>query len=556
MNLIIHQFQKDFVRLRVLISLWLLLILLQAVLIIPGLAEPGEDVTLQIIFKVLANLVPVLQMILPLVLVPLLIHEEPLVGTTAFWFTRPIDGMMLFKSKMLFVTLILILPPFLTELAILAIHGVSMDELFLAVPEILLAQLKFLTYVTVLAALTQTFARFALVGASLFIGYYILGFVIMAIFLYLGTPFFLKGWDKPHLEGSRYVASTLAIIAISGSLLVHQYRKRETRRAWVTAGIAVIVSLLVNHFWNWDFLGHQRERQEAKIDITAVKVEIPTDSRVRRVSDAMRYRPKDEARKWISGPLHISGLPAGYVAEPTKIESSLTLPDGKVIKHEDHFFGDFDAKWHSSVVQEVLATAKILNPAKKREIVPTLLAVNDDGFGKYANVPGKFSAEVEFVVRRYEVVANIPVRSRARYDRGSEHAVITHVLKQTGGSTILLRESKVSLFFGGQRHPYGAYFDLFMRPTIYILQNSNRSEAFWPDERPGPEFDFSDLFFQRRLRTIPLALRYSAITEQGSKLADLNEGWLADAELVRVEAKEVGRFTKSVQVDGFVMGTQ
>jgi len=556
MNLTLHQFQKDCVRLRLPIGLWLLLVLLQAALIILGVAEPGADLTLQIIFKVLNNLVPILQMILPLVLVPLLIHEEPLVGTTAFWFTRPIDGMKLFKSKMLFITLILILPPFLTELFILAIHGASMDELFLAVPEILLEQLKFLAYVTVLAALTQTFARFALVGASLFIGYYIVGFIVMVVFWYLGTPSFLKGFDKAHLSDSRYVVSTLAIIAISGALLAKQYRTRDSRRACITAGIALTLSFLINQFWNWDFLGRRHEKREAKIDTAAVNVDIPTDPRVRRVSDAMRYGPKDEAKKWISGPLHISGLPAGHVAEPTNIESTLTLPDGKVIKHQDHIFGDFATKWNSSTVQQMLGTTRILNLEKERALTPTLLSVNDDLFGKYATIPGKFSAEVEFVVKRYEAVANIPIKPKARYDRGSEHAVITHVLKQTGGSTILLRESKISLFFIEQRHGWEAYIDLFMRPTIYILRNDKRSEALWPHETPGPGFDFFDPLFQKRLRTVPLALRYSALTDQGHKLTEINDGWLADAELVRVQAKEVGRFTKRVQVDGFIMGMQ
>lgn len=95
-----------------------------------------------------------------------------------------------------------------------------------------------------------------------------------------------------------------------------------------------------------------------------------------------------------------------------------------------------------------------------------------------------------------------------------------------------------------------------MRPTIYILRNDKRSEALWSDETPGPGFEFLDLFYQKRLRTLPLALRYTAFTDQGRKLTEFNDGWLADAEVVRIEAKEVGRFSKSVQVDGFVMGTQ
>src|SRR5258706_13828580 len=108
MNLIGHQFCKDCFRLRVPVALWLLLVLLRAALITPGIAEPGNDLFLQMMFRVLTTLVPLLQTILLLVMVPLLLHEEPLVGTTAFWFTRPIDGRVLFKSKMLFIVGLLI----------------------------------------------------------------------------------------------------------------------------------------------------------------------------------------------------------------------------------------------------------------------------------------------------------------------------------------------------------------------------------------------------------------------------------------------------------------
>lgn len=64
------------------------------------------------------------------------------------------------------------------------------------------------------------------------------------------------------------------------------------------------------------------------------------------------------------------------------------------------------------------------------------------------------------------------------------------------------------------------------------------------------------IVYQKRLRTLPLALRYTALTKQGRKLTDFNDDWLSDAKLVRIEAKEVGRFSKSVQVEGFVMGIQ
>jgi hypothetical protein len=553
MNLISHQFRKDCFRLRVPITLWLLLVLLRAALITPGIAEPGEDAFLQMMFRTLTTLVPFLQTILLLVMVPLLIQEEPLVGTTAFWFTRPVDGRMLFKSKILFVIAIFIVPPLLTEIVILSVHGASVMQIVFAVPEVLLEDGKFLAYVVILSALTQTFARYALLGTSFFIGFYLLIIVAASILWYLDLPPFLKRGGGAG--DSAYVISTLFLIAIAVMILFDQYRTRDTRRAWVRVGSVFVVSLIISHYWPWEFLHHQHDRREAGIDTSAVSIVVSTDPQSRHISDSFRYRSKDEAKKSISGQFELSGLPAGYVAEPSKITASLKLPDGEFVTHKGYEYSRFDRNWNANVVQQTLGAAKILNADKERAKPVTLISVNDELFGKYSAVPGVFSAEVEFVIKRYEATANLPIKSKARYDRGSEHAVITQVLKQTGGATILLRESEVSLFFTGDRHHHEMAVYLFGRPIIYMLRNKEQAEALWPVEEPGPEFDFLDLF-QKRLRTIPLALRYSALTPTGQKLTELNDAWLANAELVRIEAKEVGRFTKSVNVDGFVMGAQ
>ncbi len=225
MNLLSHQFRKDCFRLRVPIALWLLLVLLRAALITPGLVEPGEDASL-VLYRIFTTLVPFLQNILLLVMVPLLIHEEPLVGTTAFWFTRPIDGWLLLRSKMLFIAVVFILAPLLTEIGILAIHGASARQLALAGPEILLEDLKYFSYVVVLAALTLTFARYALLGSSILIGYYLVGIVVSLLHLYVDLPRFLLGTQGSSLGDSRYVASTLALIAFAVMVLAYQGHTR------------------------------------------------------------------------------------------------------------------------------------------------------------------------------------------------------------------------------------------------------------------------------------------------------------------------------------------
>ena len=537
-------------------ALWLLIVLLRAALITPGIAEPGNDPFLQMMFRTLTTLVPLLQTILLLVIVPLLLHEEPLVGTTAFWFTRPIDGWMLFKSKMLFVVALLILPPLLTELVVLAVHGAGAQQVALAVPEILLEDGKFLVYVIVLAALTQTFARYALLGVSGFVGFYLLIMVGAFLAWYFDLPDFLKRGGGANRADSAYVVSAIFLMTMAAIILIDQYRKRDTRRAWMRVGCAFLVYLALDHYWPATFLRHhQQQRREAGIDTSQVSVAISNDPKSRRVSDVFRVRSTDEAKKSISGRLEIAGLPPGYVAEPGKIMALLKFPDGKSVAHEGFEYSRFERNWNRTVIEQVLATGKILNVDKSKNAPVNLLSVNDDLFGKYAGVAGVIAAEVEFIIKRYEVAVTFRLQPKARYDRGSQHAVITQVLKQTGGATVLLRESEISLFFAGDRRHDEMMMSFLGRPIMYILRNREKAEALWPVEEPGPGFAIFDLF-QKRLRTTPLALRYSALTSDGQKLTEINDAWLANAELVRIEEKEVGRFSKTIRLDGFRMGAQ
>jgi hypothetical protein len=423
----------------------------------------------------------------------------------------------------------------------------------LAGPEILLEDLKYFSYVVVLAALTMTFARYALLGVCIFIGYSLVAIAASLLHLYFDMSSFLRVTQSPSLGDSRYVASTLALIAFAVTILTYQYLRRDTRGAWFGAGGAILVVFLIGYFWPWDFMPHRNHLRQAEIDTSAVTVSI--DPRSRYISDVYRLRSNEELKKSIFGRLEISGLPPGYVAEPGEVQASLKLSDGTVITHRGHEYSNYVRKWDANVVQHALSGARILNPAKENATSVTLLSVKDDLFGKYSTVPGGYEAEVEFVLKSYDVVGSLQVKPKARYDRGTEHAVITQVLKHTGAATVLLRESKVSLFLAGDRHSDEPTFNPFGQPILYVLRNSERAEALLPEKDIGPGFEFLDLF-QKRLLTVPLALRYSALTNRGQTLTELNDMWFADAEIVRIEAKEVGRFRKSVKIDDFVMRAQ
>ena len=130
MNLVVHQFKKDLRRTSLLLGLWSLIIIIQVLLI--GVNPKPGDVLLSWSLPVTGMVLGTINSILVLVMIPILVHQEPLVGTKAFWFTRPISRADLLCSKALYVLLLVSLPILIKSSSFFA-HGVTFKDVMLAI---------------------------------------------------------------------------------------------------------------------------------------------------------------------------------------------------------------------------------------------------------------------------------------------------------------------------------------------------------------------------------------------------------------------------------------
>src|SRR5437867_9380396 len=92
-----HILVKDVRRLRLPISLWLAVVAVRGWLVGSGVGSaPG----LEHLFEVVEIFLPLLEIVFVCVLVVLAVQQDPLVGTDAFWLTRPIARRALLASKL------------------------------------------------------------------------------------------------------------------------------------------------------------------------------------------------------------------------------------------------------------------------------------------------------------------------------------------------------------------------------------------------------------------------------------------------------------------------
>jgi hypothetical protein len=245
MKVVFHLLTKDVTRLRAPLMVWIVLFVLQLASLGWWPGANAEDPRLQLILVILKNLVPPLQMIVLLVIVPLLVHEDPVVGSTAFWLTRPISGRLLLASKALFAVLFLIITPLMVDLAGLAGRGDSGKELVLAVSAIALGRVKFLLLVFILAALTQTFSRFALTGVVLVVSYVIAGLLALVIGLYATRE---SGVAMVSFMGGSGALADLTTIGFGAAVIINQYLTRKTVRSWLLLAAGMIAVFALGRF--------------------------------------------------------------------------------------------------------------------------------------------------------------------------------------------------------------------------------------------------------------------------------------------------------------------
>jgi ABC-type transport system involved in multi-copper enzyme maturation permease subunit len=550
MNIVTHILKKDIRRERVLLAVWLLLLVLQFVLIGSSI-NPG-DLLMQAVYRVLSVLVPLFQALVLIVVIPHMIQEEPLVGTTAFWFTRPISRGTLLKSKTLFALLVLALPPLVAEIIVLAANGATGHDLCLAAPEIVMEQLAFIVCVAILAVITPNFGRFAVLGAVVLVAMILLLYGVQLSRLYFRPERYIDPATRFSLTKSRGVAGEVLMIVVAGTLIAHQYLTRKTTRTIAGAVIGVALVLTAQSFWPWDFLKPKPlPGNDPNFDAGALKVSLIGKITT---SDVVTLRGQEAPSKNIMARVQMVGIPKGYVVQDQGVDPHLVLPGGTALDmipagaKLSLYAGN---QPDNDALESALGGTPIVNAHgysfnnNGDEI--SLFTLDSNTYNKYAAVPLKFSARVDFIAFKYVLTAEMPLAKGSRYDHGSEHVVITDVLNEPGGVDILLRERNLNLLFDikNNRRDRGL--------VVYLLLNKKRGEAVAVKQYSSTSFNVQTGLSSQRLVNRPVRLSFGPVQNRTEMAPPLTPEWLADATLERLELTPVAEFSKELTVDKLMM---
>ncbi|MBM4103331.1 MAG: hypothetical protein FJ263_04660 [Planctomycetes bacterium] len=262
MNFLLPVLKKDMLHLRLMLICWAVLLCIQSFMGIGGAKIAIDNLQLQVILPQLTIFIRFLQGLMVIVIVPLLVQSDPLVGTTAFWFTRPIGRKPLLITKVCFAAGTFVLLALLAELFVFTANGFPLKYILLAIPEILIEKTSFIIPFFLLAVITPKFSRYAIVGVS------ILAVYIAVIILWLLLAALIPEVTKIKMSSSTIdnlkdyytlnlsirVIRNIFIILFGSGIIVYQSLSRKTLRTVLGIAAGFLVLIALGRLWKVDFI--------------------------------------------------------------------------------------------------------------------------------------------------------------------------------------------------------------------------------------------------------------------------------------------------------------
>lgn len=242
MNLTLHIVKKDLRALKWPFLIWILIIVAKLCAGVTLLTAHGTETPEW--FTRMAGMANVLSAFerVSFVLVAALIQEDLMVGTKAFWVTRPISGGRLLRAKLLTLLLVFGVLPLLVTLPWWLWCGYGLREIGWAALETSAIHAACVLLGLCWAVVTDGFGRFLMWTLV----------TLFAIPTLSGTLayYFTRGLSNDMMS-TRFALG--AAIAVAGILVVvvHQYLTRRTWRSIAVIGATSVVIILVGAFWPW-----------------------------------------------------------------------------------------------------------------------------------------------------------------------------------------------------------------------------------------------------------------------------------------------------------------
>jgi hypothetical protein len=556
MNQTLHIIRKDLRRLRWLLVAWVVIIIGRIVVTTAGSTVEPEDIGLQLVIQNLTSLLGIVEMLMWVLLVSLLVHDEPLVGADAFWLTRPIRPNALMAAKLALAAVFLVLAPLARGVIEMAWFGASFRDVVAATPGLLFTQTFWVALLLTLAVLTPSLTRFV-VAIAAGIGALAVAFAGLTAVLLLNQQ-----EERDYYEGSFVPDSTgeivgsLLLLCVVIGVIVYQYRHRWPSRAILIGAAGAVAAVAVAFVWPWHFArgieadpgpwAHDSVRTIAVLDATP------------HVSEA--YSVRRNPKKQVAARLDLVGAPPEYDVESVGVRARLAFRDGTTIESAQREKAPVTRpaadrpSTRTMRLQAALGGARLLpDIGDTHEMLPVVVKVADSDYERYGAQDGHLTATVNFEVHRFRLSGTLLLSAGEVLRDRTDRFEIVRVRRRSDGCDVLLRQFTV--------HPM--WSERSRRQFYYVLVNRGRGEAIAGDNEgmmPLGQWNLAGALFgisieggTQGFSVWTQTLRYPTRAQSASGARQIDRAWLDAAELVVIESAYAGHVTRTIDVQGFRM---
>jgi hypothetical protein len=451
------------------------------------------------------------------------IHEDSLVGTSAFWLTRPISRQTLLLAKGLFILLFLVFVPVTACFVLLFHFGMESAQIIPFLLSILHIHLTIVCLFVAFAAVTPSWVSFSIAGV-----------VALICQLIANNWFGITDIPGSGISGLRMFG--LLLFAVTLCVSVHQYLTRKTRRSVVFLIVGIVCAWTSCHLSVWDSLVRAPLHTQNRENISRIQV-TPVIKPHDVLYIGFSMSPWDHP---IMGALNVQNIPAFSEVVLNDLDGRLEFPDGEQISYH----GRVRTSFSKNNVRRALLPG--FEWGANSEINPQiqLLQVSHTIYKEKKAQTGNYYGKAAFDLYQNSIVAEVPL-TYGRIPKGPLSYAITAFDYQRETGLWVQADSRGLTMNTNDEDNY----------TLCLL-NRVRRQAFAP-AGAGGLINFLtnkqmilfgvDLVHRRWL------LNFAEGRIKDSSKIPLDEAWLKDARLVVIKRNFIGRFYKNIVINNFRM---
>jgi hypothetical protein len=558
-NVIFHLVQHDIRALRLPLAAWLAVLLAQAAVMAfgPGLIDPEAPFAA---IQSIAGFLSGARLAFTVLLTVMLIQRDSPVGTTAFWLTRPIRPAAMASGKLISAVLLLVALPAVVGWSLFTALGLQQGDVLGGVWQFVIEQIMAVGLSAMGAAITATIPQFAVVAVA--------ALLLIGTLTSQARPFIQQLPALPLARAATPLGSWAVVTALGTvAVLAYQYARRHLVRAAAAVTCVLVIGVLsaltarasVGVLPIAPLRAGVLDPAAVGLDVDplAVRVELgsTTDARGRQTS----YRYADAI-------LRVSGVPPALVLQPWSIASTWHPGDSPAIQWQRQN----RASYRRSVLREMdgdgqplgsiaraLGGTELLKPVRSEPsaFYTTLLSLPEAQVSRLASAQGPLDATVTLRAWRYRVVEAVPLAVGSTVTARLGRLTLTAIARTRDG--VIVDARYVFL----QRVMWTSE-DLFGSGGVgsaerLAVRNASRKQAVLLAAESGRQLNSSlgGGISSTQLGTGTRRLRF-VVPLDGGHQVELDDEWLAGAEIVVLRPEDLGVFTRPLKVEWLNLGSE